>query len=108
MPENALELVNRFCAAWEKGDLAELTGMITDDVVYHNIPFKPVSGKEAVVKDFQTILDQYAPLRFDILRSAAEGNVFFNERVDHLTIKGNPFSLPAVGVCEVRDGKIAA
>ena len=108
MPENALELINQFCAAWEKGDLAELTAMITDDVVYHNIPFKPVSGKEAVVKDFQTILDQYAPVRFDILRSAAEGNVVFNERVDHLTIKGSPFSLPVVGVFEVRDGKIAA
>ena len=108
MPDNTLELVNRFCAAWEKGDLAELTGMITDDVVYHNIPFKPVSGKEAVVNDFRTILDQYAPFRFDVLRSAAEGNVVFNERVDHLTIKGNPFSLPVVGVFEVRDGKIAA
>ena len=108
MAESPLDLVNRFCAAWEKGDLQELDSMLTPDVVYHNIPFKPVNGQEAVRKDFQSILEQFGPVRFDILRSAVNDNVVFNERIDHLTIKGAPFSLPVVGVFEVRDGKIAA
>ncbi len=107
MAESPLDLVNRFCAAWEKGDLQELDSMITSDVVYHNIPFKPVNGREAVREDFRTILEQYGPARFEILRSAVADNVVFNERVDHLTIKGAPFALPVVGVFEIRDGQIA-
>ena len=108
MAESPLDLVSRFCAAWEKGDLQELDSMVTSDVVYHNIPFKPVNGREAVREDFRTILDQYGPVRFEILRSAVADNVVFNERIDHLTIKGAPFSLPVVGVFEIRDGQIAA
>lgn len=108
MPDAALETVNRFCEAWAGGDLDNLAGMLTDDVIYHNIPFKPVNGKEAVVKDFSDILGQFGPVRFEVLRSAVNGDVVFNERVDHLTIKGAPFSLPVTGVFEVRDGKIAA
>lgn len=107
MAESALETVNRFCTAWEKGSLDEIAGMITDDAVYHNIPWRPNEGREAVVTDFKNILEQFAPVRFEILRSAVAGNVVFNERVDHLTVKGSAFSLPVVGVFEVRDGKIA-
>jgi limonene-1,2-epoxide hydrolase len=107
MADSALETVNRFCEAWAKGNLDEISAMITDDAVYHNIPWRPNEGREAVVADFKNILDQFAPLRFEILRSAVEGNVVFNERVDHLTVKGNALSLPVVGVFEVRDGKIA-
>ncbi|HEX2173704.1 MAG TPA: limonene-1,2-epoxide hydrolase family protein, partial [Dehalococcoidia bacterium] len=108
MAESALEVVNRFCAAWEKGNLDEIAGMITDDVVYHNIPLRPNIGREAVVNDFKNILHEYAPVRFEILRSAVNGDVVFNERVDHLTIKGTPFPLPVAGVFEVRNGRIAA
>lgn len=108
MADSPLEIVNRFCATWDEGNLDSLTGQVTDDVVYHNIPWKPVEGKEAVVNDFSNILNQFGPARFEILRSAVADNVVFNERVDHLTIKGQPFSLPVTGVFEVRDGKIAA
>ena len=108
MAKSALETVNQFCAAWERGQIDEIAAMITDDAVYHNIPLRPNVGREAVVNDFKSILDQFGPVRFDILRSAVDGDVVFNERVDHLTIKGNAFSLPVAGVFEVRDGKIAA
>lgn len=108
MADAASELVQRFCLAWEKNDFDALTAMVTDDVVYHNIPWAPLNGKEAVLKSFGEILRDFSPLRFEILRTAVDGNVVFNERVDHLTVKGNAFSLPVVGVFEVQDGKIAA
>lgn len=104
----ALDLVTRFCAAWEQGNLDELGALMTDDAVYHNIPFRPSVGRAAFMKEFQDILDQFGQPRFEIQRAAAEGNLVFNERIDHLTIKGNDFALPVVGVFEVRDGKIAA
>ena len=42
--EKPIDLVSRFCAAWAD-DLGadDLAAFFTDDAVYHNIPFEPVT-----------------------------------------------------------------
>ena len=43
--EKPIDLVSRFCGAWAN-DLGadDLAAFFTDDAVYHNIPFEPVTA----------------------------------------------------------------
>ncbi len=49
--ESPIEVVRRFCAAWGDGMAADdLAAFFTDDAVYHNIPFAPVTGRKAIAR----------------------------------------------------------
>src|SRR5256886_16979467 len=54
--ESPIEVVRRFCAAWGNNmATADLAAFFTDDAVYHNIPFAPVSGREAIGKNIGSV-----------------------------------------------------
>jgi limonene-1,2-epoxide hydrolase len=117
--EKPIELVRRFCAAWGKDTAtAELAAFFTDDAVYHNIPFAPVSGREAIAKYIDSFIrpgKAAAPgivpvesIDFRIINIAANGPVVMTERVDVFTLAGKSFELPVMGTFEVKNGKISA
>ena len=117
--ESPIELVRRFCAAW--GDnmaTAELAAFFTDDAVYHNIPFAPVIGREAIGKNIGSFIrpgKAAAPgvvpvesIDFRIINIAANGPVVMTERVDVFKLPNKSFELNVMGTFEVRHGKIQA
>src|SRR6185503_6976713 len=117
--ESPIELVRRFCAAWGNNmATAELAAFFTDDAVYHNIPFAPVIGREAIGKNIGSFIrpgKAAAPgvvpvegIEFRIINFAANGPVVMTERVDVFKLPGKSFELPVMGTFEVRDGKISA
>ena len=54
--EKPIDLVNRFCAAWANDLGAEdLAAFFTDDAVYHNIPFEPVTGRENIAGNIASL-----------------------------------------------------
>ena len=117
--EKPIELVRRFCAAWGNNmATAELAAFFTDDAVYHNIPFEPVTGREAIAKYIDSFIrpgKAAAPgvvpvesIDFRIVNIAANGPVVMTERVDVFTLAGKSFELPVMGTFEVKDGKISA
>jgi limonene-1,2-epoxide hydrolase len=101
-------LVRDFCAAWARRDVDELLGYFADDAVYHNMPLAPAVGKEAIRQILGMFVPPASMIAFDVLGTAARGDVVFTERVDRFTIGDKAVSLPVAGVFEVRDGKIAA
>jgi len=117
--ESPIELVRRFCAAWGNNmATAELAAFFTDDAVYHNIPFAPVIGREAIGKNIGSFIRPgraAAPgvvpvesIDFRIINIAANGPVVMTERVDVFKLPGKSFELPVMGTFEVRDGRISA
>jgi len=117
--ESPIELVRRFCAAWGNNmATAELAAFFTDDAVYHNIPFAPVIGREAIEKNIGSFIrpgKAAAPgivpvesIDFRIINIAANGPVVMTERVDVFTLAGKSFELPVMGTFEVKDGKMSA
>src|SRR6476660_2543884 len=55
--EKPIDLVSRFCAAWANDLGAEdLAAFFTDDAVYHNIPFEPVTGKENIADNIASFI----------------------------------------------------
>ncbi len=117
--ESPIELVRRFCAAWGNNmATADLAALFTDDAVYHNIPFAPVIGREAIGKNIGSFIrpgKAAAPgvvpvesIDFRIINIAANGPVVMTERVDVFKLPDKSFELPVMGTFEVRDGKIKA
>ena len=117
--ESPIEVVRRFCAAWsDNRPTAELAAFFADDAVYHNIPFAPVIGRDAIEKNLVSFIrpgKAAAPgvvpvesIDFRIINIAANGPVVMTERVDVFKLPNKTFELPVMGTFEVRDGKISA
>src|SRR5271168_1446730 len=110
MATEAEKVVTEFCNAWPRKNVDELLAFFTDDAVYHNIPLEPAKGKEAIKTVINTlILPMVKSLHFKVLKTASNGNVVFNERVDIFDLgNGKTISLPVAGVFEVTGSKISA
>ena len=117
--ESPIELVRRFCAAWSNNrPTAELAAFFATDAVYHNIPFAPVIGRDAIEKNLVSFIrpgKAAAPgvvpvesIDFRIINIAANGPVVMTERVDVFKLPNKSFELPVMGTFEVRDGRIKA
>lgn len=101
-------IVRRFCAAFARRDVEELLGFFADDAVYHNIPFPPAEGLDAI----RATLEMYVPgsptIEFEIRNLATVGDVVMTERIDRMTFGGRPVVLPVAGIFELADGRITA
>ena len=111
--ESPIEVVRRFCAAWGDGMATDdLAAFFTDDAIYHNIPFAPVTGRKAIADNIATFIRPGRPgiekIEFHIVNIAADGPVVMTERVDVFTLLDKTFELQVMGTFEVSDGKIHA
>jgi len=100
-------MIRAFIAAWERRDAQYIIDSFTDDAVYHSIPLTPIVGKDAI-REFVTGFADVAPGRLEIRHQIASADVVMNERVDYITLNGNPVVLPICGVFEIEGGRIKA
>ncbi|MFV0306880.1 MAG: limonene-1,2-epoxide hydrolase family protein, partial [Desertimonas sp.] len=80
----------------------------TDDAVYHNIPFPPAEGRDAIRATLETYVPGSPTIEFEIRNIASAGAVVHTERIDRMTFGGRDVVLPVAGVFALRDGRIAA
>jgi limonene-1,2-epoxide hydrolase len=101
---NAEETVLAFIAAWNRLDEARIYALLADDVVYHNMPLRPVQGREAV----RAHLAEWPvdACEWELLNIAARGNVVLTERVDRFRRGEDRIVVPVMGAFEVADGLI--
>ena len=101
-------LVRSFCEAFSRRDIDELLTYFAEGAVYHNIPFAPITGRDAIRAAFETFVPTSPEIEFVLLHTASSGSVVFTERIDKLSLRGTKVALPVAGVFEVADGKITA
>jgi limonene-1,2-epoxide hydrolase len=102
-------IVRDFCAAFARQDAEELLGFFADDAVYHNIPFDPSVGKDAIAATLGMFVTGDGEGSFELVHIAANGHVVLTERVDRVTMNGKVATLPVMGTFEVNEaGKITA
>jgi limonene-1,2-epoxide hydrolase len=111
--ESPIDLVRRFCAAWStNASTAELTAFFTGDAVYHNIPFSPISGRDAIADNIDSFIRPGPPgieaIEFSVVNIAANGPIVMTERTDVFTLAGRSFELPVMGTFEINGDKIQA
>lgn len=101
------QLTRDFFKAWESGDEDAIVGAFADNAVYHNIPYKPVTGLEKIEKAIKGFLKTGENMTFAINKLVIAGDSVVTERVDGWTHKGEHKSLPVLGILEFNDaGKI--
>ncbi len=105
---NAEAIVNAFMAEFdaEHPDVDRLASYFSDDAVYHNMPMAPAEGIEAVKAALGGV-SQMTSKGWEVLHSAASGDVVLNERIDRFEVGGREISVQVCGVFEIREGKIA-
>jgi limonene-1,2-epoxide hydrolase len=108
MPDSPIDVAKTFVAHWNANRVEEALAMLSEDVLYDNVPYPDINGREAVRK-FHLDFGMGTTFRADwkIVNIAAAGNVVLNERVDDFHhSSGAVISLPVMGTLNVVDGRI--
>lgn len=103
-----LELAELFFRHWSHNRIDDALAMLSEDVLYDNVPFPDIVGRADVEKfhrGFGVGIDFL--LDWKIVHIAAAGNVVLNERIDVFRHKdGGAITLPVMGTVTVENGKI--
>ena len=105
---SARKVVDDFIASWKGGDMDRIMSHLSSDCAYHNIPWEPVQGTEAIRKTLEGFMKGVSQIEFVVHKTAEAGDTVMNERTDRFQIKGQWLDLPVMGVFELRDGRITA
>jgi len=99
-----VQVVNDFCAAWSKKDLAKILSLFAETGAYRMTETaEPLKGRAAVEPRIKGIIDRVD--RFDVLDTFARGPMVVNERIDRFA-SGQLKAWHGVGVFFLKDGKI--
>jgi limonene-1,2-epoxide hydrolase len=110
MPDKSsnLAIVEQLIAGWQALDSDAVAACFTKDGVWHNMPYAPIVGGEAIGAAAAKFLSSVTECRFEILHSGeiAPG-VVMNERIDIFRgADGHEQRFAVAGVFEVQDGLI--
>ncbi len=103
-----LETAQTFFAHWSANRIDEAVAMLSDDVLYDNVPLPEIVGRENVRK-FQADFGIGTGFKVDwkIIEIAVSGDVVLNERIDIFTHEsGGTITLPVMGTLTVENGTI--
>lgn len=104
---NNSDIVIAFVNAWNRMDWDQVFELMTDDVVYHNIPMQRIEGKPAAREAILAM--QPEAVDWQILSIAENGNKVLTERLDDFDMPGGRrLSMPVMGTFEITDGRISA
>jgi limonene-1,2-epoxide hydrolase len=102
-----IAIVNDFCAAFARKDLAKAVSLLADNCSYRPTQMRPaVVGKEQVLTTVKVFLERGA--EFKVLKTVALGPLVLNERDDIIVMETGPsrtFHI-AAGLFFVDNGKI--
>lgn len=102
----AQAVVEAFIDGFNRMDLEGSYALLSDGIVYHNIPMQPVTGTAGV----RAFLDQmpFDAAEWIVHAIAANGDKVLTERTDRFRIGGRWIEVRVMGTFEVHDGLITA
>src|SRR4051812_15578207 len=103
----ATEVVGAFIAAIEQMDVPAALELVTDDIVYDNVPMPTANGREetgAFLEQFGLMAQE---IEFVVHRELADGNTVMNERTDRFRVGEKWVEIKVVGIFEVTGGRIS-
>ncbi|NWK97878.1 limonene-1,2-epoxide hydrolase [Sphingobium lactosutens] len=97
-----------FIELWSRRDLDAIVAAMTDDCFYHNIPWPPLVGHDAIREGLAMFVGDAEAIDWRVLHVAetSDGAVL-TERLDRFLIGGQWIEMPVMGTFELRDGLIA-
>jgi limonene-1,2-epoxide hydrolase len=107
MGDDTKAVVQAFMAAMERLDYDAALEMVSDDVVYTNVPLSTVHGPDGIRGVLEPFFAPTIENIWVVHRVMAEGDTVVMERTDRHRLAKGWVELPVVGVFVVRDGRIA-
>ncbi|CAM2158207.1 limonene-1,2-epoxide hydrolase (plasmid) [Pararobbsia alpina] len=108
MSSEATRIATEFFCHWSANRIDEALAMLADDVLYDNVPFPKIVGREnvrAFHADFG--IGGIFTVDWQVTQIAASADVALNERVDIFHHEnGGAITLPVMGTITVKEGKI--
>ena len=105
MAANCEKVVSDLFAAWTRLNVDEVMSHFTEDAVWDNVPMGPAKGHAAIREMTHGFMKDASAFSAKIFRSAHNGNVVFNERIDTIEMKnGKKADIPVAGVFELSEG----
>ncbi|MCU1278370.1 MAG: Limonene-1,2-epoxide hydrolase [bacterium] len=101
-----IAVVESFFEALRTQDLERAFALLSDDIVYQNVPFPADHGKPAVMRTLKAFGIFVSGFDVQMRNIAARDGVVLTERLDILSGRLVYLDLPVCGTLEVRDGKI--
>jgi limonene-1,2-epoxide hydrolase len=108
MPTTPIEIATAFFEHWSANRIDEALAMLSEEVLYDNVPLPDIVGRENV-RQFHKDFGVGTTFKVDwkVIVMAASGNVVLNERVDVFTHEsGGQVTLPVMGTITVENGEI--
>jgi limonene-1,2-epoxide hydrolase len=108
MTATNIQIVTDMCNSLLAGDMAKTIVYLSKDVIYHNKPWDPVTGRAGV----REVLDPFvhgpdcALKRMEIHHTVGDGELVMNARSELWERGEASVLLPVAGVFRVRDGLI--
>jgi limonene-1,2-epoxide hydrolase len=104
--EANIAVVEKFLYSLRDKDLTTSDSLLADNLVYQNVGFPTIRGRERTMKLFAGM--QRPGFGFDVKihRTAGEGATVLNERSDALILGPVRLNFWVCGVFEVQDGRI--
>ncbi len=100
------QIVRAFIEAWSRLDADELASYFAEDGIYHNMPARPVIGREQVRAFIAGFTGPWTETDWEILNLVHEGDLVMVERIDRTRAGDKGVDLPCFGVFEMAEGKI--
>ncbi|SEN12877.1 limonene-1,2-epoxide hydrolase [Luteibacter sp. UNCMF331Sha3.1] len=103
-----LEVATIFFDHWNQGRIDEALAMLSEDVLYDNVPLPDITGREGVEAFHRGFgVGRSFTVEWRVVNIAAAGDVVLNERLDIFRhVSGPEIVLPVMGTLTVVDGLI--
>lgn len=103
-----IQLAELFFSHWSHNRIDDALAMLSDNVLYDNVPFPDIVGRAEVEKFHRGFgVGTTFLLDWKIVHIAAAGNVVLNERIDIFRHQdGGTITLPVMGTITVENGQI--
>jgi limonene-1,2-epoxide hydrolase len=99
-------VVSAFLAALERLDVDAALRLVSEDVVYQNVPLPPARGRAAVERQLRWLFRYSTGFEARTHHLAADGPVVLTERTDVLRAGSWEARFWVCGTFEVRDGRV--
>ncbi|WP_084421648.1 limonene-1,2-epoxide hydrolase family protein [Henriciella litoralis] len=96
------DMTMNFISAWNRKDVEAIMAAASEDIVYHNIPMEPVTGKAAFREALQPFISRSSHVDWKVLDIAeSDSGAVLTERVDAFVFTdGTELSIRVMGVFE--------
>jgi limonene-1,2-epoxide hydrolase len=102
-----IDVVRAFLGALARLDVAAAIDLLSDDVVYQNVPLPPARGRRAVEQQLRWLARHGSGFEVEYHNVAANGATVLTERTDVLIFGRVRAAFWVCGTFEVHDGRIS-